>query len=280
MSNIFIEKFFKIIIIFLRKFWGENMKRFFLLFFLLITVLTLFSYDYYLQKDDGTFDLYWYGNVRRAVKYYLSDTCTLKVVYWGRYTKRSETDTILIFNDNSGIPGSTIYSDTHLVNTNSFPLLVSDTVVTQVLLCNTFYVGLFSRCQDQPSNALAYFLSDSTPSFNSFWDSIGTWVVQRRGDYIIQAKVSGPEGISLRLYEENLLDEKKKDNRFNISFENNSIMLNNILYFKMIDKSGRKIIEGSSKNVLIDLDNLKSGIYFLIVKDINNKTYTKKFTKF
>lgn len=255
------------------------MKKIFILFLLFISGLILFSYDYYLQKDDGTFDFYWYGNVRRSVKYYLSDTCTLKVVYWGRYTKRDEIDTILVFNDNSGVPGTTIYLDTHLVNTNSTPLLVSDTVFTQILLCNTFYVGLFSRCQDQPSNALAYFISDSTPSFNSFWDSIGTWVVQTRGDYIIQAKVSGPEGISLRLYEENLLEENKKDNRFNISFENNSIMLNNILYFKMIDKSGRKIIEGSSKSVVIDISKMKSGIYFLMVKDLKNKTYTKKITK-
>ncbi|MDI6700456.1 MAG: T9SS type A sorting domain-containing protein [bacterium] len=255
------------------------MKKIILLLLILFSSSILFSYDYHLQKDDGSFDFYWYGNVRRSVKYYLSDTCTLKVVYWGRYTKRDEIDTILVFNDNSGIPGTTIYSDTHLVNTNSYPLIVSDTVVMQVLLCDTFYVGLFSRCQDQPSNALAYFISDSTPSFNSFWDSIGTWVVQTEGDYIIRAKVSGPEGISLRLYEENIQGGKEKDNNFKICFENYYITLSNIKHFKIIDRSGRKIIEGSSKSVVIDLTKMKSGIYFLMVKDLKNKTYTKKITK-
>lgn len=256
------------------------MKKLLFTLLLILTFELVFSYDYYLQNDDGTFNYYWYGNVRRASKYYVSDTCTLKMVYWGRYTKRTEIDTILIFKDNSGIPGNVIYTDTHSVNTNSTPMIVSDTVSTQVLVYGTFYVGIYARCQDQPANALCYFLSDSTPSFKTFWDSTGTWVVQTRGDYIIRAKVSGPYGISLRLYEENVLGEKVSNNNFKFYINENSIVLNNISSFKIIDKNGRKIIEGNSKNVLLDLTKFKSGIYFLIVKDLNNQIHKQKLVKF
>ncbi|MEO0288780.1 MAG: hypothetical protein ABIN00_04010 [candidate division WOR-3 bacterium] len=256
------------------------MKKILTTIFVILTVQVLFSYDYYLQNDDGTFNFYWYGNVRRASKYYVSDTCTLKMVYWGRYTKRTEIDTILIFNDNSGLPGNVIYSDTHSVNTNSTPMIVSDTVSTQVLVYGTFYVGMYARCQDQPANALCYFLSDSTPSFKTFWDSTGTWVVQTRGDYIIRAKVSGPYGISLRLYEENVPGEKGSNNNFGFLINEHSVVLNNIKSFSIIDKNGRKILDGISKNVVLDLTKFKSGIYFLIIKDLNNQTHKKKLIKF
>jgi len=277
------------------------MKKLILIILVTIAAAASFGASYTLQKDDGNLYLAWYGVAFRAVKYYTSDTCTLNTVQWGRYTKRAEVDTILVYADNAGLPGSILYKKTLSVNTNRLMSVVSDTVIDKVLLKGTFWIGVQARTQDTPSNALSYFISDTIGDGSSFSSSDGiNWVQNLTGDYIIRAVVTGPEGMITLKQDNSTLDEEIV---FDSEIELNSTVISShtplSLSFtlqntenvkvSLFDRSGRNIRDITTGNydrgyntISWDMkDNsgmeVKTGIYFISIT-VKNKSFIKKIS--
>lgn len=279
------------------------MKKLISILILITMSISAFAVTYTLQKDDGNLSLAWYGVAFRAVKYYTSDTCTLNSVQWGRYTKRVEIDTIFVYQDNAGLPGSVLYKKVLNVNTNKLLSVVNDTVTDTVLLSGNFWIGIQARTQDTPSSALSYFISDTIGDGSSYYSADGiTWTQNTVGDYTIRAVVSGPAGmITLKHDDSSVYDTHYEDSdislssiiltkssNLKISFSSSSPAPYSI---KVFDRSGRLVTalhEGYSIQGLNSFDwDLKdskgnkcsSGIYFISV-DSNGRSENKRIMIF
>jgi len=261
--------------------------KYLLLFCVLLAFLLSFQTDYIVQQDDGNLQLFWTGASHRAVRFSTSNPCTLKMVYWGRYTKRSEIDTFFVWSDNGHQIGTLLYSDTHLVNTNRVPLLVSDTVLGDVIVNGLFWVGIGCRTSSVSSEQ-SYFISDTIGRGTSFWDSNGVWIQQNVGDYIIRAKITGPIGTVTRNYEVSGQYTPASIKPYYIVTEGNSggyitFMLDQSTNIKVIlyDITGRvlgNIFNGNSNesfSCYLNLENYPQGIYYIRIL-INNSPYLEK----
>lgn len=273
------------------------MRRIFLLIFLLLIFLTNSAAVYNLQHDDGTLAQAWFGSFYRGVRFYVSDSCTLNVVNWGRYTKRQETDTVFVYTDSANAPNRLLYSKALSLNTNSSQQIIRDTIATPVVVSQKFWVVLYSRTQDSPSNQLSYFISDGAGTGNSFWqDTSGIWVENTLGDYIIHLTVTGPLGmITLKEDDEAQAQDDREYIDF-VKFCNKSIFSNNEtadfqfslksranVSSKIVDFTGRTIKDLSQNMILEEgihnlnwrIKEIPKGTYFFLLQ-VNGKIYTQK----
>lgn len=147
-----------------------------------------------MQHDDGEL-IYWcYGADYWAVRYYVADTCTLNTVSWGRYTKRDEYDSILVFDNFAGNTNNLLYSTEVIVNTGKVTSVISYDLTDTVLVMDTFWIVIFARTQDIPADDRAYFVCDSTPGIHSYYGNTsgGPWTQDPDGDYIVRLVLTGP----------------------------------------------------------------------------------------
>ena len=273
------------------------MRRIFLLIFLLSLFLTNFAAVYNIQHDDGSLTKAWFGSFYRGVRFYVSDSCTLNVVNWGRYTRKQETDTILVYTDSANAPNKLLYSKAFSLNTNSSQQVIRDTVATPVVVSQKFWVVLYSRTQDSPSNQLSYFISDGAGTGNSFWkETTGIWVENGDGDYIVRLTVTGPLGmVTLKEDDEIQAEENAESEHFvklcaKTIFSNNetadfqfSLKNRANVSSKIVDFTGRTIKDLSQNMILEEgihnlnwqIKEIPKGTYFFLLQ-INSKIYSQK----
>ena len=281
------------------------MKRSIIMFIFTLIFIFLIAIDYDLIKDDNTGNYFsWYNQGINdmkyfAVKYYVSDTCTLKTVSWGRWAKDdvSCTDSFFVTAENAGYPDmiNRYYSSALTFETGGIDLIVKDTVsIVTLIPAGDLWVVI--EAETQVNNS--YFLSDQEGSGSSYYSADGiTWSELTdgvdSGDLIIRLKVGGPIGMSLLINEqEYIIENEFADNinqPFNILFGVNNLNISiserQYVEIMIMDKLGR-IVEVFNKGYLekgeysYNLNNNKmhSDMYFLIVKT-NTSIYKSKLLK-
>ncbi|MDD3803524.1 MAG: T9SS type A sorting domain-containing protein [bacterium] len=274
------------------------MKRVLFLYFLLLIFTSADSAVYNLQHDDGSLTQAWFGSFYRGVRFYVSDSCTINTVYWGRYSKKNEIDTIFIYTDSANAPNKLLYSKSFAFNTGSAQAVMNDTVLDTIVVSQKFWLVMYSRTQDSPSNQLSYFISDGAGVGNSYWydDVSGQWVQNSGGDYIMRLTVTGPLGMITLSEKDDTLNrtfdkqtdamvlksgniaEKNKLNSFEISLKRNSNVSVSI-----IDHAGRTVSNIIERRILSEgkhtiswkTPNVSAGVYFLLVQT-GDKLYSEK----
>lgn len=182
-----------------------------LLIFALVSITIFAHADVFTLQRDNNEIIYWgYGISYWAVKYYVADSCTVNMIHWGRYTKRDEIDTLFVCENGVGGPGNVLYSAAVPVNTGSTNRILSDTVITEVLVSDTFWIMVYARTQNSPSSFLSYVLTDSVPDQYSYWSAAhaGPWTMDTDGNYFIRTTVTGPAW-ALMIHEEAVKPEMK-----------------------------------------------------------------------
>jgi len=266
-------------------------------FLVLLIILPAYGAVYNLQHDDGTLSQAWFGSFYRGVRFYVSDSCTLNSVSWGRYTKRTETDTIFIYTDSANAPNKLLYSKPYTLNTGSTQQVLRDTVTATITVSQKFWMVMYSRTQDSPSSQLSYFISDAAGVGNSFWqDTTGDWVQNSGGDYIMRMSVRGPLGLIMLSESEDTVKETFGRHIYDVSLENGNITSNgklntlkislaksSAISIYLADYTGR-IVQSIKSSEFADegthtiswkAESLSSGVYFLMVR-MNGEILSEK----
>ena len=275
------------------------MRRIALLVLAVFILLPVFAMDYHLMRDDST-DVYWRwyeqnnGTSRYwAVKYYTSDTCTLRTIDWGRWTKanKSYDDSVIVCFDNGGFPDidSTIYSAVQTASTGGNDSIIRHTVSGAPLAFGDFWVVIYAETQ----NSNAYFLSDTTGSGYSYISGDGIdWSELSDGestaDAIIRMWVSGPAGMSLLMNEHNEAPVVQYNKRIvipDIISSNEAFMLSideqAYVNAYLTDKAGRIIEQycsgymGPGEYIYNIQPDIRTDLYFIVVNYNGNITSRK-----
>ncbi len=280
------------------------MRKLIIFIIFCIIIIPVFAIDYHLMQDDSTGNYWmWYeqnnGTVRYwAVHYYTSDTCTLRTIEWGRWTKtgKAYNDSIIVCFDNGGFPDidSAVYRGAETVNTGGTASIEMHTVSGSPLAWGDFWIVILTETQKNNS----YFLSDTMGSGNSYISGDGIiWNELNDGtdnaDAIIRAWVSGPVGMSLLINENNEAPEHEYKDRLGlpqiISSKNSSFSLE-ISSFSYIDvfladRTGR-IVEHFNRGYVDPgiynfpiTGNISSGIYFIVIH-CNGSVISKRLLNF
>lgn len=138
------------------------MKKFLLFFISTSIFLSLFSFDYYLYRDDlsGNY-LYWHNgevlnSVYLATKFYVSEPCTLKKIEWGRRIGKqlSLTDSIFITYTKNRLPdlNNTICKSSYFIgNTNATNAIIQYNLPTYPIVNNVFWVVIKAPLRNSTS---------------------------------------------------------------------------------------------------------------------------------
>lgn len=268
-----------------------------------ILMLPVMAIDYHLMRDDST-GTYWHWYEKNnqtfrywAVHYYTSDSCTLRTIDWGRWTKAGKNydDSIIVVFDNGGLPDidSTIYRSVQTVGTNAADSIVRHTVIGNPIAWGDFWVVIYAETQ----NSNSYFLSDTIGSGFSYISGDGlVWEELTDGistaDAIIRMWVSAPAGMSLLMNEHNEAPVVQYDKRIAMPdiINNNKTFLLSIseqtyINAYIADKTGR-IIEQYYSGYLTPgeykyniREDLGMGLYFLVIQQ-NDHIISKKLLNF
>lgn len=283
---------------------GGGLRKLILFIITLMTMMPILGIDYHLMRDDST-GAYWYWYEQNnntvkywAVHYYTSDTCTLRTIDWGRWTKagKAYNDSIIVCFDNGGFPAidSAVYRAVQTVNTGGTASVERHTVSGSPLAWGDFWIVISTETQKNNS----YFLSDTMGSGYSYVSGDGiTWNELDDGtdnaDAIIRAWVSGPAGMSLLINENNEAPEHEYKDRLSlpqiISSRNSSFSLQisspSYIDAFLADRTGR-IIEhfhrGYMDPGLYDFPitgSIGSGIYFIVI-NCNGNVVSRKLLNF
>lgn len=269
------------------------MKTTTIVLLLMIIFTGVFAVDYHLMHDDSTGNhWYWYEQNNNtihywAVKYFTSDTCTLRTVDWGRWTKqnRTYTDSMFVcFDNGTGSPAmdSLIYTGSESVSTGGADEIMRHSVSGSPLAVGNFWIVIKAETQNNNS----YFLSDTLGSGHSYVSGDGiTWNELTDGvdtaDLIIRSWVSGPEGMSLLINERRFIEEESfVDNiRYNRLFNerftvNLSLDEASDIELLILDRTGRilsTLADGFTNqgNYLFtwDASHYPAGVYFMKIRN-------------
>ncbi|MFO8062243.1 MAG: T9SS type A sorting domain-containing protein [bacterium] len=269
------------------------MKKIIFISSMIMIFTGVFAIDYHLMRDDSTGNhWYWYEQNNNtihywAVQYYTSDTCTLRTVDWGRWTKqnRTYTDSIFVcFDNGTGSPAmdSLIYTGSETVSTGGVSEILRHTVSGSPLAVGDFWIVIKTETQNNNS----YFLSDTLGSGNSYVSGDGiTWNELTDGvdtaDLIIRSWVSGPEGMSLLINEKRFITEEQfienlRYNRIISSRFNVNLTLSSIsdIEISIMDRTGRILkclvddYKGPGDYLFTwDASNYPAGVYFMKIRN-------------
>ncbi|MCK4523530.1 hypothetical protein KAU15_01260 [candidate division WOR-3 bacterium] len=269
------------------------MKRGIIVFIFILTFIFLIAIDYDLINDDESGIYFsWYASPSNpieywAVKYYASDTCTLKTVTWGRWTKKnsSYTDSIFITGENAGFPdmSNIFYSSSATVATEAVDMIIKDTALTVNLIPGGNFWTVIEAATGINNS---YFLSDQVGMGASYCSDDGILWFELTdgvdtGDLIIRMKVGGPIGMSLLINEEGYIIENEFADKihqpmnilFGVNNLNISISERQYVEIMILDKLGRTVevfdkgyLEKGEYSYNLNNNKMHSDMYFLIVK--------------
>ncbi len=150
-----------------------------------ITGYDTLSYDNYPSESNLRSGVSYWG-----VKFSPSSVCSLKTVFWGRSnTNATLSDTIYVYTDNAGQPGTLLDKRAVTVGTGSTRLLAYN--YDGPSIDGDFWILMFARTKSNGGTRY-YMVSDNANSGNSYTAASvgGTWSPYASGDIVLRAGIT------------------------------------------------------------------------------------------
>lgn len=156
------------------------------------TVLSTDTLKYDDYETDGLFQVGetedWY-----CVKFTTAEICSIKSVWWGRYHKSVQNDTVCIWPDNGGRPdvSNPVYEEIYSVsNVNTNTVYHLEFASVPVIDAGTFYVGIKGTFGTS-GGSLSQMLMDASGGANSYFSprDPASWS-HPTGDMVIRAEIT------------------------------------------------------------------------------------------
>lgn len=150
-----------------------------------VTGYDTLSYDNYPSESNLRSGIYYWG-----VKFSPASVCSLKTVFWGRSNTNSTlTDTIYVYSDNAGQPGTLL--DKQAVSVGTGGTRIVEFNYDGPAIDGDFWILMYGRTKSNGGTRY-YMVSDNSNSGNSYTASSvgGTWSSYSGGDIVIRAGIA------------------------------------------------------------------------------------------
>ncbi|MDY6787615.1 MAG: S8 family serine peptidase [candidate division WOR-3 bacterium] len=126
-----------------------------------------------LMHDDGTVSTGFLGVNRFAVKFAPVRACSVKAIWWSRYTNNDRTDTLFVNENNSGVPGSKLFEKPVSIRGTSSNTYYRNTV-SGPIVNDSFFVSLYTYTAEA-SGDTAYLNADAGGGQYSYFYDDSVW---------------------------------------------------------------------------------------------------------
>ncbi|MFO8061524.1 MAG: S8 family serine peptidase [bacterium] len=126
-----------------------------------------------LMHDDGTVATGFYGASRFAVKFAPVRACSVKAIWWSRYTNSDRTDTLFVNENNSGTPGTRLFEKPVSIRGTSSNSYYRNTL-SGPIVNDSFFVSLYTYTEEA-SGDTSYLNADAGGGQYSYFYDGSAW---------------------------------------------------------------------------------------------------------